>query len=641
MKRVVVVILLLSTFFHLAKAQGLNFKWGKVSAYESELGECSFDESANAVILFDVGKIIFRGGTALINRHRRIKILNKRGLEYADIQIPYYSGGNLEAIEGLKAQTLLVGSDGKVTKKSVEGKDVFDNNLDSKWSEKRFTFPGVEEGVILEYRYTLATNDILFLDAWTFQNELPTLHSELEVELPTYLTYRYLMNGPKLPQKYAGKTEVTNKWVLNNLPGYKDENYVYNYLSYTDRIRFQLINYHTRSAMGGMALETLMQDWPELKEELLDGNRYFLSKDKLAKNLLVEIIEPTDSDREKLQKIFYWVQQNTNWNGYLSYINAQSPKQLLETKTGNGADINLLLLNLCENADLKARPVLISTRGHGKVYQNVTFLNQFNHLVVNVLLEDESILMDAATSLDGQAYDVLPTFDLNEHGLILEKGEAEWIEIKPAKTNRTCYVELNLSSSDAESCKVSFKFSGHFGNEQKAQLRKSPNQVFIPEEINFGTVAYQFKEKVEEQTEQENASFSTSYLLEPTEDLVEDQMIYINPMSLHAYLENPFKREKRYLPLELPFPFADSYVFNITLPGNYEIESIPESTSLKLEGALGRFSYMTTVGDNSIQIVARTIIRKSLIEPYQYPNFRMFFEKLTEKLNEPIVLKKK
>jgi hypothetical protein len=111
-------------------------------------------------------------------------------------------------------------------------------------------------------------------------------------------------------------------------------------------------------------------------------------------------------------------------------------------------------------------------------------------------------------------------------------------------------------------------------------------------------------------------------------------------MELHRYQENPFKKAKRYLPLELPYPFTDSYVFNLSLPENYTIESLPESSALKLEGGIGRFSYLSSVQDNKIHIVVRTIIRKDFIAPNQYSNFRTFFQQLEEKLNEPIVIKR-
>ena len=549
MKKRLHVILLLFFSLHLAKAQEqeTNLKWGKVSAEEIALNECTFDSSASAVILFDVGEINFRGGVANIFRHRRIKILDRKGLDYADVKIPYYKYKNVENIHSLKAQTLKVDAQGKVQKMELSNKDIFDNQLDERWGEQSFSFPAVEEGTIIEYKYTLSTKDIYFLEAWVFQNELPTRHSQLKVEIPSSLTYRYLMHGANLLKKYRGNVDSNNSWILNNIPGYKNEDFVFNYLDYTDKIQFQLENYKTSGIENGGGIETVsvLQTWPEVVADLNDMHKFFLRKNKLTEQLLANIILPKDNDKEKAQKIFYWVQQQVAWNGYYSYLHSQQGKDLLSTKKGNSAEINLLLINLLRGAGLAADPVLISTRRHGKVYKGHAFINQFNHLIVQLKLKEKVILLDAATSLDGQAYDVMPIMNLNETGLVLEEEEEPvWIDIKPNNSSSTCFVELNLSEPNAEFCKVSFKFSGHIGNEKKISFRKSPNAILTPEELSFSNVGFSYKEKLEEQSETDNAALSLSYLYEPGSSLLGEDFIYINPMILHRFRENPFPREE-------------------------------------------------------------------------------------------------
>ncbi|MEL6926808.1 MAG: DUF3857 domain-containing protein, partial [Bacteroidota bacterium] len=266
-------------------------------------------------------------------RHRRIKILNRKGLEYADVSIPYYSNKNIEAVIDLKAQTLLVDDRGKVKRHEVANKEFFLNEVDEKWSERNFTFPAVEEGAIIEYRYTLATEDIMFLDAWVFQNELPTMHSQLEVEMPPYLSYSYLMGGARLANKYRNQPANDNTWSLNNIPGFRDDPYIYNYLDYTDKMQFQLVEYRTSGGYGGaQEVVEVLQDWAEVVSELNERHKYFLKRDKVATELLQQIIREEDTDLQKVKKIFYWVQGNLTWNGYYSFIHRQRVRELLNTR---------------------------------------------------------------------------------------------------------------------------------------------------------------------------------------------------------------------------------------------------------------------------------------------------------------------
>ena len=46
---------------------------------ESQLKVCPFDSAAGAVVLNDYGKIVFGYEAVYIERHRRIKILNRKG----------------------------------------------------------------------------------------------------------------------------------------------------------------------------------------------------------------------------------------------------------------------------------------------------------------------------------------------------------------------------------------------------------------------------------------------------------------------------------------------------------------------------------------------------------------------------------
>src|SRR5687768_17116309 len=57
----------------------LPLKWGKLTAEEIQLKTCAFDTGAAAIVLSDYGRIIFGYEAVYIERHKRIKILNRKG----------------------------------------------------------------------------------------------------------------------------------------------------------------------------------------------------------------------------------------------------------------------------------------------------------------------------------------------------------------------------------------------------------------------------------------------------------------------------------------------------------------------------------------------------------------------------------
>lgn len=62
-------------------------KYGSISDEEKSITATPLDPEANAIILADYCETSFNGGNVDIIRHTRIKILNKNGLEHANIRV--------------------------------------------------------------------------------------------------------------------------------------------------------------------------------------------------------------------------------------------------------------------------------------------------------------------------------------------------------------------------------------------------------------------------------------------------------------------------------------------------------------------------------------------------------------------------
>lgn len=165
----------------------LPVKWGKINAAEFSIIPAGTDTNAPAVVLCDYGDIEITNRT-FYTRHTRIKILNQDGLKYATVEIPYRTKNNHDRFYELKAQTLEL-RDGQILKHRVEAGQIEDIRINNQWSKKKFTFPGVAPGTIIEYTYEIASLDFEKLDTWYFQREIPTIWSEFRFNVPSPFTY--------------------------------------------------------------------------------------------------------------------------------------------------------------------------------------------------------------------------------------------------------------------------------------------------------------------------------------------------------------------------------------------------------------------------------------------------------------------
>ncbi len=165
----------------------LPVKWGKITTSEFSIVPAGTDANAAAIVLCDYGDIEISNRT-FYTRHTRIKILNQDGLKYATVEIPYRSKNRHDVFYDLKAQTLTL-ENGRIVENKVVPSAIEDIAINETWSKKKFTFPGVKPGAVIEYKYRLASLDFEKLDTWYFQREIPVIWSEIRFNVPAPFTY--------------------------------------------------------------------------------------------------------------------------------------------------------------------------------------------------------------------------------------------------------------------------------------------------------------------------------------------------------------------------------------------------------------------------------------------------------------------
>jgi len=176
-------------FVFTVSAQKAPIKWGKVNTADLEMTTYEADPEADAVILTDYADLSFDLSTGdffyILEHHVRIKILKKSAFYLGDVELPYYSYGKNEKISGLKVQVISPTGE----KQSLSKKNIFDEKINKYWSQRKFAVPGLEEGCIIEYKYTKKSEQIYYLEDWYFQSNIPTRLSEFRTNIPEWFEY--------------------------------------------------------------------------------------------------------------------------------------------------------------------------------------------------------------------------------------------------------------------------------------------------------------------------------------------------------------------------------------------------------------------------------------------------------------------
>lgn len=465
-KLLTVAFLLMCTIGFAAIPPDITF--GKISHEELEMKFYHLDSTANAVVLGEYGTSRFtynqnKGIQVLFTRHTRIKILNTAGYPWADVEIPVYHDGNsAENVTKLKGFTYNLQND-KIEKSKLKSDGKFVEKRSEHWNVVKFTLPNVKEGSVIEYSYTIVSDFLFNLQDWEFQKTIPVAWSEYEVKVPEYFYYKQLFQGyhplvinetstasdnftiverertggeglrdapvqSKVSNHQIAFMTTVNRWAAQDVPAMVEESFMTTLSDYIMKIEFELAS----TRFPGSPVKNYTTTWENIDKELLDDDDFgdLIKRRAGLKDQVSMIIKDKVSPEEKLGAIYNFVRDAINWNGISTLNTSQSFRQTLEKKSGNAADVNLLLIGMLREAGVIADPVVLSTRTHGMLRKEFPMLSQFNYVVAHAKIGDHPLMLDATEPACPQG--VLPVRCLNGEGRLvnLESGE-KWVDIMP------------------------------------------------------------------------------------------------------------------------------------------------------------------------------------------------------------------
>lgn len=642
-------------------------KFGKVSPDDFKQTVYSIDSNANAVVIADVGSSEIVGNSkgwfSLEFKHyRRVHILNKNGYDAANVEIELYaSGEDEEQLNNLKAVTYNL-ENGKVIETKLEKSNVFKDKLNKNLVVKKFTFPNVKAGSIIEYDYTVQSDYLSNLQPWAFQEEgSPVLWSEYNLRLPEFFGYVFLTQGYRTydindktdnrsnfkvrDSRSADATEtfsfdanVTDyRWVMKNVTALKEESFTSTVQNHVAKIEFQLSDLRYP-----LTPQNVMGSWTKLSSDLLHSDYFGNGLDK-NNGWLSDIVNPlvagTKDNLEKARRIYAYVRDNFTCTSHNALYLDQSLKNILKARNGTVAEINLLLIAMMKYANLDADPIMLSTKSHGYTYAIYPIRSKFNYVICGLSLNGRMYYLDASEPRLG--FGRLGYQCYNGHARIVNP-EATPVEftadsLLERKVTSMFFINddkghISGSAQETKGYYESYRLRNTIKEKGKENLASDIKKSFSGEtEISDLTV---------DSLERLEDPITVKYNIEIKPE--QEDILYINPMFGEGYKENPFKSAERFYPVEMPYTLDDTYILQFETPKGYVVDELPKQLVLKLnEQGDGTFEYRISESNGTISLRSRLRISRSFFLPEEYDMLREFFNLVVKKHSEQIVFKKK
>ena len=641
----IIILAVLNSF--LIFAQDFSHEFGKIGKREIEFKQYSLDKNAEAIVFFDIGKSYFIkvDGTfeVIFERTTRLKVLTESGVKWAKVEIPFYhEGGINEEILNIEAYSYNY-ENGHIIKTPLNTKNVYDERINNYWSIRKFMVPNVKVGSIIEYKYRVCSKYMFNLRDWEFQKKIPVKYSEYIVKMIPFYEYNWLLQGAKKidfqdsyldrrPARQFGPVnfkDMVNKFVMKDVPAFKTEKFISSINDYIIKIDFQLskINYPS----GGT--KKMFDTWENLVNKFIknkDFGKYLKKSQKITSKLFKKEKKNLKTEKEKFDLAINYLKNNFNWNNENSKYASKSPKRFIKEKIGNCTDINLFAIGLLRTLGIKAYPVLVSTRDHGKIKYDYPYVHFFNYVLILANVDGRKILSDATEIFNKN--NRIPSRCINDKGLVVDKKNIEWISLEcefPSVEKTKIKLEIDKDNIHAYISITATEYDSYF-------YRKNYSNDIETIKHNIETENYFVSDT--SINIQNLSDYDKPYILNYIQDSKVEMInkkIYLSPFANVAISSNPLKQKNRKYPIDMTYPKLRYFYASIKIPKGYKVEYLPDKK--KISNSLFDLSYSATSDNNKIFISFNYYFKKSVYSSSDYQRIKYYFDEIVEKANDKIV----
>jgi len=243
---------------------------------------------------------------------------------------------------------------------------------------------------------------------------------------------------------------------------------------------------------------------------------------------------------------------------------------------------------------------------------------------------DGKIYLSDATERQTQ-FNQLPERCLNDKGLIIRKGEEQWVFLSPqANSLEANKFNFTLSTlTDSVHCSYYYVATGYDCLRQKINHHKDPDGYL--NEVLDSSFERIVKSKVNASDSVQIFNYTVSGIFLPNRI---EKVISLHPFLKVPIHTNPFNKKQRNYPVDLVYQRKYSYETIFEIAENMKIIRIPENVQVNNENFF--LEYTTTVEENRVMVKAEYRLKKFIYEPEEYPELKKFIDRVIKTLNQDI-----
>ncbi|QSE98730.1 DUF3857 domain-containing protein [Fulvivirga lutea] len=550
--------------------------------------------------------------------------------------------------ENIKAKTLIPDKRKYKILEVTDFKESYDKNSSVFYDDSKtikFYFPGVQEGAITSLTYNQVIIDPKFLTSFLFQSYLPVAHSKYTIIADEGVELRLdILNDDKsLIKKKVEDLKGRKKYTFEafDVPKLKFEDDAppirYSSTSVISLVKSFEVNGKKNNVLSSP------EDLFAWYSTFIDGLKEYSHEN--VKAIVNEIIDDSDTELEKVRKVFYWVQNNIKYIAFEDGMRGLIPhtaEYVCTKRYGDCKDMATIVINMLHEAGVEAYFTWIGTRDIPYKYSEYPSPMVDNHMIATYKNGDRYYFLDATSQYS--SFELPSAMIQGKEALIALDNETFEIKTVPVIDK-----EVNLRQDS-----ISFQLeNGSVKGSGLASLHG------YPKVYNSYRMVKSSKQEVDDYLvnilqKGSNKFFIDDYTIKNLDDLdtpievkyqfrVQDyyreigDKIYFN-MNLDRSITNEIIDEDREQPREFNFKLTNKNTSVLNLPDGYKINRMPENA--KFDSEVFGFNINYEVVDNKVILHRTYYINELLIMPEHFDQWNEAIKKLNDAYRAVLILEK-
>ncbi len=634
--------------------------WLPITEKDWEVGKDSSKGIFEAVMLFeklaaDESELVDE--ECYLRVYRRIKILNTRGENWADVSLPY--DAKKEKIKKIMGRTILPdGAIYELKKEHILEKEIVKTE-GVKVKQKFFSLPGVTDSCIIEYIYEYETTTPNAI--WIAQKEIPVLHWEYRWKFQKSENRRIGFTNIFLILLYGGGTAPNYLWYnstkqltieqipspenpdevifsVNDLPSFDADPY-----SLSDEALKAQLRLYYGSPMSPSYY------WSSISNMIQEEINNFMDAPRILKKITAQFSSLT-SDSEKIAAVYRWLQSNIKNVTYASsgeeFKENESVDDVISRGYGTQQEINFLFHFLLKELGINSFLVFVTDKDKEIFLMDAKYW-QFHRSLVGIIDSLNQITYSSPGDV-GTSMKQVPWNCEGQSALYVgvQTGEMIFRDIPVSPSDKNVYtqiIKLDVDTNLNVQGSATRIYSWHYARTVRLDLHdmsRQEQEEFLKnnfrDSLAKGWCDSLKMNNFAEQNDTVTASFTFRGLRLEEEA---NGNIYFKPFSMFPNIENPFLSETRIHPILFDYAFQTNQIINFIIPQTINIESIPDE--FKFSNLFGKLEAKTTRTGDTIRVDTKFILNYPRFTPSMYEAVRKLFQERQRFNDITVILKKK